>query len=84
MTRKKKGNPSFVTLKMCNKRHSQLDKKVTDILYILKGKPNQHDDLGLLGDIRDIKRDRKWIYVIVTILGVPSLILLLSWLLGGG
>lgn len=78
MAPRKKKNPNFVTLKICNQRHLELSKSITEILHILKGDPNKFDDLGLLGAIRDIKRDRKWIYALITLIGLPILFWLLS------
>jgi len=81
---KKKHNPGFVTTSVCNARYNKLDTKVTEILYAVKGNPNVPGDLGLAGDVRDVKRDKKWTYALITFVALPTLFLLLNYLLKVG
>lgn len=79
---KKRGNPGYVTNAACRARYGKVDMKMTEILHTLTGNPKDHNDLGLVGDVRDIKRDRKWIYALITLIGVPTMFLLIKYLLG--
>jgi len=77
---KRKDNPGYVTLEMCTQKYTKLDDKITEILHLLKGNPDKSsEDLGLLGDIRDIKRDRKWIYGLIVI-GIPIFVAVLTFI----
>jgi hypothetical protein len=78
-----KQNP-FVHLEFCNARHMATNVKLDQILFAVKGNPNVPEDLGMMGDLRDIKRDRKWIYALLTILGVPTIFLVINFLIKGG
>ena len=77
---KKKDCP-YVTVSSCNKTHTALDQKVTEILWGFKGNPGEPGDLGMAGDIRDIKRDKKWIYAILTLVCIPVVFLLVEFFL---
>jgi len=74
---KPKDNP-YVTLETCNIRYNAIDKKVTEILWALKGNPNVPEDLGIMGQLRDIKRDRKWIYALITCIAIPVALLVIK------
>lgn len=78
-----KQNP-FVHLEFCNTRHLSLDNKMNEILWILKGDPKNPKDGGIIGEMRDQRRDRRWIYALITIIGVPTLFLFIKWLISGG
>lgn len=82
---RKNSNPGFVTINACETRHTEIGAKIDEILKILRGNPgNDPDSMGLLGDIRDMKRDRKWIYALLTIIGIPTLFLLVQYVMSGG
>ena len=78
---KKKDNP-YVSAETCSLRHQGLDSKINEIIKILKG-TGELDNMGLLGEIRDIKRDRKWIYILLTVIGIPIVFLLIEYVLRG-
>lgn len=85
----KRDNPSIsvnpVTVEACNIRHQSLDSKIEEILSILKGNSKDINDAGgLVGSFRDLKRDRKWIYIIITVLGIPLTLLIVNFLMKGG
>jgi len=77
---KKKDNP-YVSIETCNLRYNNLNANLNKILEILRG--DEKVNFGLIGDIRDIKRDRKWIYILLTVIGVPIIFLLIEYVLRG-
>lgn len=68
-----------VSVNACNIRHQTLDKNISEILNILKGNSDVPGDMGLMGDIRDIKRDKKWTYALLTIIGIPVLLMVIRY-----
>lgn len=86
MTKRKGKNNPYVTLETFTTRHEMLlnkiDRnatKVTEILWLLKGNPNAPGDMGIMGEIRDIKRDRKWFYALLTLIGLPLFFFLIKY-----
>lgn len=79
---KKKKNPNnpHVTISLCNERYGLLDTKITEILYLLKGNPRSHKDLGIMGELQNIQRDKRWVYGLITLIGIPVFFLLLQYL----
>ena len=81
---KHKDNP-YVSLETCNFRHTEIGSKIDEILWILKGDPkNPNDGGGLVGSFRDSKRDRKWVYALLTMIGIPMFFLLIKYFFFGG
>jgi hypothetical protein len=78
-----KQNP-FVHMGFCDARHIAVDRKLDLVLYAIKGNPEIPEDLGMMGELRDIKRDRKWIYAVLTMIGVPIIFLIIQFILKGG
>ena len=78
-----KQNP-FVHLEFCDARHLEVNKKLDQVLFTLKGNPNIPEDLGMMGQLRDIKRDRKWIYALLTMIGIPVFFLMIKYFFFGG
>jgi len=78
-----KQNP-FVHLEFCDARHTQVNTKLDEILWVLKGDPKNTKDGGIIGEMRDQRRDRKWIYAILTMIGIPIIFLLIEFFLKGG
>ena len=76
-------NGRYVSAKACELRHASVDDKLNEIITILKGSSKNPGDLGLMGEIRDIKRDRKWIYGLITIIAIPSFSYIIKILVGG-
>lgn len=79
--KKKKDNP-YVSFETCNARHIAVDGKLTEILCTLRGNPDASGDLGIMGDVRDIKRDKKWVYALLTLIGIPVLFLIVKFVFG--
>ena len=86
--KKNKDNP-HVSFETCNLRHEGINKrfdgldgKMNEIIKILTGS-GEIDEMGLVGEVRDIKRDRKWIYTILTIFGIPLIFLIVQFVLKG-
>ena len=85
MSKKKKNNPNpYVSHSVCSARYGKLDSKITEILHTLTGNPRDHEDLGLVGEVRDIKRDRRWILGLITLIGIPVFLFLIKYLFFGG
>jgi hypothetical protein len=78
-----KQNP-FVHMEFCDVRHMEVNKKLDQILFAVKGNPSVPEDMGMMGDLRDIKRDKKWIYAMLTIIGAPTIFLIIQFLLKAG
>jgi len=78
-----KQNP-FVHLEFCDARHIEVNKKLDQILFAVKGNPNTPEDMGMMGTLRDIKRDKKWIYALLVTIGVPTIFLIINFLVKGG
>jgi hypothetical protein len=78
-----KQNP-FVHLEFCDARYIEVNKKLDQVLNTLKGNPNVPEDMGMMGDLRDIKRDRKWIYALLITIGIPTIFLIVNFLMKGG
>ena len=81
---KNKDNP-YVSLATCDLRTKAIGDRVEQVISkidiltnLVRGNPAVPEDMGLCGDIRDIKRDRKWIYGIITVIVIPILYLLLK------
>lgn len=77
-------NPGFVTIPNCDFRHGQINAKMDEILWVLKGDPKDPKDGGIIGEMRDQRRDKRWIYAFLTLIGIPSLFLFIKWILTGG
>lgn len=78
-----KQNP-FVHLEFCDVRHMEVNKKLDQILFAVKGNPDKPEDMGMMGTLRDIQRDRKWIYALLITIGVPTVFLIANFLIRGG
>lgn len=85
------GENTFMTLGECNLRHAALEAKVekgfSDLKLILIGDPTRQDDKGgLLGEFRLSRqlssKDRAWIYGIVTLLGIPTVLMFIDFIIG--
>ena len=86
---KKRDNPD-VSIQTCNMRHENLNSNIgslnsnmNEVIKILRG-TGEIDDTGLVGAVRDIRRDRKWIYALLTLLGIPTIFLIINFFMKGG
>jgi len=77
---KKKDNP-HVSIGTCNARHANVDANLNKILEVLRG--DEKTNYGIIGDLRDIKRDKRWTYAIIISFIIPVVFLLINYAMRG-